>query len=51
MLVNSHLGGLALGVAAVEFRLHLPERSEAVRRSRQYIERCENIPDREEAPF
>jgi len=36
---------------AVGFRLQLPERSEAVRRSRQYIERCENIPDREEAPF
>ncbi len=36
---------------AVGFRLALPERSEAVLRSRQYIERCENIPDREEAPF
>lgn len=36
---------------AVGFRLNLPDRSEAVLRSRQYIERCENIPDQEEAPF
>lgn len=36
---------------AVGFRLNLPERSEAVLRSRQYIERCENIPDTEEVPF
>lgn len=36
---------------AVGFRLNLPDRAEAVLRSRQYIERCESLPPEDEVPF